>query len=127
MVKKDKSEYIIQAVSHALDLLEQFHDDVDELDDAELYTADDVDSEEKPRRKVPTWQEAIELLLTRDSARRSGGRSEGSSRPRGESRRREGSRPRREPRAADSPRREESSEEGAAGTSSSGRRRRRRR
>src|SRR5512144_68148 len=31
MGKKEKSEYIIQAVSHALDLLEQFHDDVDEL------------------------------------------------------------------------------------------------
>lgn len=36
MVKKDKSEYIIQAVSHALDLLEQFHDDVDELGVTEL-------------------------------------------------------------------------------------------
>jgi len=34
--KKDKSEYIIQAVSHALDLLEQFHDDVDELGVTEL-------------------------------------------------------------------------------------------
>ena len=36
MVRKDKSEYIIQAVSHALDLLEQFHDDVDELGVTEL-------------------------------------------------------------------------------------------
>jgi len=36
MVKKDKSEYIIQAVSHALDLLEQFHDEVDELGVTEL-------------------------------------------------------------------------------------------
>ncbi len=36
MVKKDKSEYIIQAVSHALDLLEQFHDDIDELGVTEL-------------------------------------------------------------------------------------------
>ncbi len=36
MTKKDKSEYIIQAVSHALDLLEQFHDDVDELGVTEL-------------------------------------------------------------------------------------------
>jgi IclR family KDG regulon transcriptional repressor len=36
MPKKDKSEYIIQAVSHALDLLEQFHDDVDELGVTEL-------------------------------------------------------------------------------------------
>ncbi|MCD6527911.1 MAG: IclR family transcriptional regulator [Desulfuromonas sp.] len=34
--KKDKSEYIIQAVSHALDLLEQFHDEVDELGVTEL-------------------------------------------------------------------------------------------
>lgn len=34
--RKDKSEYIIQAVSHALDLLEQFHDDVDELGVTEL-------------------------------------------------------------------------------------------
>ncbi len=32
MARKEKSEYMIQAVSHALDLLEQFHgDDVDEL------------------------------------------------------------------------------------------------
>ncbi len=36
MVRKEKSEYIIQAVSHALDLLEQFHDDVDELGVTEL-------------------------------------------------------------------------------------------
>jgi DNA-binding IclR family transcriptional regulator len=36
MVKKDKSEYIIQAVSHALDLLEQFHGEVDELGVTEL-------------------------------------------------------------------------------------------
>lgn len=36
MAKKDKSEYIIQAVSHALDLLEQFHGDVDELGVTEL-------------------------------------------------------------------------------------------
>ena len=36
MPKKDKSEYIIQAVSHALDLLEQFHDDIDELGVTEL-------------------------------------------------------------------------------------------
>jgi IclR family KDG regulon transcriptional repressor len=31
MAKKEKSDYLIQSVSHALDLLEQFHDDVDEL------------------------------------------------------------------------------------------------
>jgi DNA-binding IclR family transcriptional regulator len=37
MAKKEKSEYMIQAVSHALDLLEQFHsDDVDELGVTEL-------------------------------------------------------------------------------------------
>jgi len=36
MAKKEKSEYIIQAVSHALDLLEQFHDEVDELGVTEL-------------------------------------------------------------------------------------------
>ena len=29
--KKDKSEYLIQSVAHALDMLEQFRDDVDEL------------------------------------------------------------------------------------------------
>lgn len=36
MAKKDKSEYIIQAVSHALDLLEQFHGETDELGVTEL-------------------------------------------------------------------------------------------
>ncbi|MBW6511173.1 MAG: IclR family transcriptional regulator [Desulfuromonadaceae bacterium] len=36
MAKKEKSEYIIQAVSHALDLLEQFHEEVDELGVTEL-------------------------------------------------------------------------------------------
>lgn len=36
MAKKDKAEYIIQAVSHALDLLEQFHGEVDELGVTEL-------------------------------------------------------------------------------------------
>jgi len=36
MARKEKSEYIIQAVSHALDLLEQFHGDVDELGVTEL-------------------------------------------------------------------------------------------
>ena len=36
MGKKEKSEYLIQAVSHALDLLEQFYDDVDELGVTEL-------------------------------------------------------------------------------------------
>lgn len=36
MAKKEKAEYIIQAVSHALDLLEQFHDEVDELGVTEL-------------------------------------------------------------------------------------------
>jgi DNA-binding IclR family transcriptional regulator len=36
MAKKEKSEYLIQSVSHALDLLEQFHDDVDELGVTEL-------------------------------------------------------------------------------------------
>ena len=36
MAKKEKSEYIIQAVSHALDLLEQFHDEIDELGVTEL-------------------------------------------------------------------------------------------
>jgi DNA-binding IclR family transcriptional regulator len=35
-VKKEKSEYIIQAVDQALDLLEQFHDEVDELGVTEL-------------------------------------------------------------------------------------------
>jgi len=37
MAKKEKSEYMIQAVSHALDLLEQFHsDEVNELGVTEL-------------------------------------------------------------------------------------------
>ena len=36
MAKKEKSEYLIQAVSHALDPLEQFHDEVDELGVTEL-------------------------------------------------------------------------------------------
>src|ERR1700756_2329834 len=36
MAKKEKSEYIIQAVSHALDLLEQFRGEVDELGVTEL-------------------------------------------------------------------------------------------
>lgn len=36
MAKKDKSEYIIQAVDHALDLLEQFQGEVDELGVTEL-------------------------------------------------------------------------------------------
>jgi IclR family KDG regulon transcriptional repressor len=36
MAKKEKSDYLIQAVSHALDLLEQFHDEVDELGVTEL-------------------------------------------------------------------------------------------
>ena len=36
MTKKDKTDYVIQAVSHALDLLEQFRDDVDELGVTEL-------------------------------------------------------------------------------------------
>jgi IclR family KDG regulon transcriptional repressor len=36
MAKKDKSEYIIQAVDHALDLLEQFQGDIDELGVTEL-------------------------------------------------------------------------------------------
>jgi DNA-binding IclR family transcriptional regulator len=36
MAKKDKSEYIIQAVDHALDLLEQFKGDIDELGVTEL-------------------------------------------------------------------------------------------
>jgi DNA-binding IclR family transcriptional regulator len=31
MAKKDKSDYIVHTVLHALDILEQFHDDVDEL------------------------------------------------------------------------------------------------
>jgi len=36
MAKKEKSDYLIQSVSHALDLLEQFHDEVDELGVTEL-------------------------------------------------------------------------------------------
>ena len=36
MARKEKSEYIIQAVSHALDLLEQFHGEDDELGVTEL-------------------------------------------------------------------------------------------
>ncbi len=36
MAKKEKSEYLIQAVSHALDLLEQFHGETDELGVTEL-------------------------------------------------------------------------------------------
>jgi len=36
MARKEKSEYLIQAVSHALDLLEQFHGEVDELGVTEL-------------------------------------------------------------------------------------------
>lgn len=36
MAKKEKSEYLIQAVSHALDLLEQFNGEVDELGVTEL-------------------------------------------------------------------------------------------
>ena len=36
MARKEKTEYLIQAVSHALDLLEQFYGDVDELGVTEL-------------------------------------------------------------------------------------------
>jgi IclR family KDG regulon transcriptional repressor len=36
MAKKEKSDYLIQSVSHALDLLEQFQGDVDELGVTEL-------------------------------------------------------------------------------------------
>jgi DNA-binding IclR family transcriptional regulator len=36
MVKKEKTEYVIQSVYHALDLLEQFNGDVDELGVTEL-------------------------------------------------------------------------------------------
>ena len=36
MAKKEKSDYLIQAVSHALDLLEQFQGDTDELGVTEL-------------------------------------------------------------------------------------------
>jgi len=36
MLRKEKSDYLIQSVSHALDLLEQFRDEVDELGVTEL-------------------------------------------------------------------------------------------
>ncbi|MEA5114815.1 MAG: IclR family transcriptional regulator [Geobacteraceae bacterium] len=36
MAKKEKTDYLIQSVSHALELLEQFHEDVDELGVTEL-------------------------------------------------------------------------------------------
>ena len=36
MVRRDKSNYIIQSVSHALDVLEEFRGDVDELGVTEL-------------------------------------------------------------------------------------------
>jgi DNA-binding IclR family transcriptional regulator len=36
MVRRDKSNYIIQSVSHALDVLEEFHGDTDELGVTEL-------------------------------------------------------------------------------------------
>lgn len=36
MMKKEKSEYIIQTVAHALEILEQYHDNIDELGIAEL-------------------------------------------------------------------------------------------
>src|SRR5690606_30224055 len=36
VAKKDKSDYIIQSVSHALDLLEEFRGDTDELGVTEL-------------------------------------------------------------------------------------------
>lgn len=36
MAKKEKTDYVIQSVYHALDLLEQFHGDVDELGVTEL-------------------------------------------------------------------------------------------
>ncbi len=36
MVRRDKSNYIIQSVSHALDVLEEFHAEVDELGVTEL-------------------------------------------------------------------------------------------
>ncbi len=36
MAKKEKSDYLIQSVSHALDLLEQFHEEIDELGVTEL-------------------------------------------------------------------------------------------
>lgn len=36
MMKKEKSSYVIQTVAQALDILEQFHDNIDELGIAEL-------------------------------------------------------------------------------------------
>ena len=36
MVRREKSNYVIQSVSHALDVLEQFHDTVDEIGVTEL-------------------------------------------------------------------------------------------
>lgn len=36
MIKKEKSTYVIQTVAYALEILEQFHDNVDELSIAEL-------------------------------------------------------------------------------------------
>lgn len=36
MVRREKSNYVIQSVSHALDVLEQFHRDVDEIGVTEL-------------------------------------------------------------------------------------------
>jgi DNA-binding IclR family transcriptional regulator len=36
MAKKEKTDYLIQSVSHALDLLEQFHEEIDELGVTEL-------------------------------------------------------------------------------------------
>ena len=36
MVKKEKTDYVIQSVYHALDLLEQFNGEVDELGVTEL-------------------------------------------------------------------------------------------
>lgn len=36
MVRRDKSNYVIQSVSHALDVLEQFHGNVDEIGVTEL-------------------------------------------------------------------------------------------
>jgi len=36
MVRRDKTNYVIQSVSHSLDVLEQFFGDVDELGVTEL-------------------------------------------------------------------------------------------
>src|SRR4026209_837335 len=36
MVRREKSNYVIQSVSHAIDVLEQFHDNVDEIGVTEL-------------------------------------------------------------------------------------------